>query len=74
MKNNITSPTEYQDALRRVGELMHLLHPANSPKQDVENYEDNVLKITLPTASVWAKEDFAYLENLKTNDNTLESW
>jgi|GEM_PF-3510480 len=29
---------------------------------------------TLPTVSVWAEEDFAYLENLKNNDNTVESW
>lgn len=29
---------------------------------------------TLPTVSIWAEEDFAYLENLKTNDNTVESW
>jgi hypothetical protein len=55
MKNNITSSIEYQDALRRIWELMHLPHPAGSPEHTeldllvslVEDYEDNVMEIGL---------------------------
>lgn len=29
---------------------------------------------TLPTVSVWESEDFAYLENIKNNDNVIQAW
>lgn len=68
MKNNITSPEQHQNALKRIWELMHLPHPVGTPEHAeldvlvslVEDYEDNVLRITLPTVSIWAEKDFAY--------------
>ncbi len=51
MTNNITSTEQYQNALKRIWELMQLSYPTNSPEyvelnmlvSVVEDYEDNTL-------------------------------